>query len=559
MSSCPRTHRRGSAPGLKLRPLIASVAPVLLAVGPASAGGAAGPSGGCSVADFGAIPDNKTDNSEAFRRAAASGCGEVAVPPGTWMTGPFNLTSHTVLRLEPGSTISGSRDPALYPIVTQLPVDEAYRAPYMQNRQRQALVSAYSAVNITVTGSGTIDGNGWDWWRNVTDQNCGGRHPDGWKPDPASQPACLMQRPKAIPVYAQPPAWFRITLTQTAQLVEFVDCTDIALIGTPGQPPLILRNRHAPFGLSAPILHPTYWIPPNAAHWLRLAAFPFWTFHPIFTNGVTARHVHFLAPRDHGNTDGVDPDSCSDVHVSDVLIDVGDDAVSVKSGLHWKTKQKARCHALCNACLLSCLACACHVPAKDYLFERTTILYRNFAIGSAVAGGVRNITFRDSTIGDPLGSSPWAIKIKTDSQEGGLVDGAYFLNLTIGNITYCGSSSFVFTPPHSPKDYCHPAEVGAQMIDVGMGYVGAPTDPGTVTNVVFDGVRGIGPTGDMLFAKGLPDSPTGCPGCPEHIRNLTLRNIQLSQGTGVWDCTLVDGLSVDSVLPWSDAKSSCKK
>ena len=75
------------------------------------------------------------------------------------------------------------------------------------------------------------------------------------------------------------------------------------------------------------------------------------------------------APRDHGNTDGVDPDSCDDVHVSDVLIDVGDDAVSVKSGLHWKTKEK--------------------VPAQNYLFERVTILYRNFAIGSDVSGDVR--------------------------------------------------------------------------------------------------------------------------------------------------------------------------
>ena len=40
--------------------------------------------------------------------------------------------------------------------------------------------------------------------------------------------------------------------------------------------------------------------------------------------------------------------------------------------LHWKTKIK--------------------VPAQNYLFERTTILYRNFAIGSDVSGDVRNIT-----------------------------------------------------------------------------------------------------------------------------------------------------------------------
>lgn len=53
------------------------------------------------------------------------------------------------------------------------------------------------------------------------------------------------------------------------------------------------------------------------------------------------------------------------------------------------------------------------------------------------SGDVRNITYRDSVVGDALGSSPWAIKIKTDSQEGGVVDGVYFRNLTIGNITMC--------------------------------------------------------------------------------------------------------------------------
>ena len=34
-----------------------------------------------------------------------------------------------------------------------------------------------------------------------------------------------------------------------------------------------------------------------------------------------------------------------------------------------------------------------------------------------VSGDVFNITYRDSVIGDDKGSSPWAIKIKTDSQE----------------------------------------------------------------------------------------------------------------------------------------------
>lgn len=148
---------------------------------------------GCTVADFGAVADNATDNSAAFRAAFASSCDEVVVPPGTWMTGPFNLSSHTVLRVL--GTISGSRDPALYPIVTQQPLDEAYRAPYMHNRQRQALISAYSAVNITVLGSGIIDGNGWDWWKNIT-SNSSNDLCRQYCPGSGCPAACLIQRPK---------------------------------------------------------------------------------------------------------------------------------------------------------------------------------------------------------------------------------------------------------------------------------------------------------------------------------------------------------------------------
>lgn len=38
---------------------------------------------GCSVRDFGAVPDNRTDNSAAFRKAAkVCAGGELLVPPG---------------------------------------------------------------------------------------------------------------------------------------------------------------------------------------------------------------------------------------------------------------------------------------------------------------------------------------------------------------------------------------------------------------------------------------------------------------------------------------------
>ena len=65
----------------------------------------------------------------------------------------------------------------------------------MHNRQRQALISAYSAVNITVVGSGTVDGNGWDWWRNITN-NMSNDLCKEHCPGSGCPAACLIQRPK---------------------------------------------------------------------------------------------------------------------------------------------------------------------------------------------------------------------------------------------------------------------------------------------------------------------------------------------------------------------------
>jgi hypothetical protein len=122
----------------------------------------------CSISSFGGVADNRTDNTVAFRAAAASGCEILTVEPGTWLTGPFNLSSNTVLHVAAGATIAGNRDPSVYPIVVLQPLDEAFRAPHFNNSQYMALVSAYGASNVTVTGGGVIDGQGWDWWRNWT-------------------------------------------------------------------------------------------------------------------------------------------------------------------------------------------------------------------------------------------------------------------------------------------------------------------------------------------------------------------------------------------------------
>lgn len=67
-----------------------------------------------SILEFGAVGDGKTLNTLAFQNAifylksfADKGGAQLYVPPGKWLTGSFNLTSHLTLFLEKGAVLIG--------------------------------------------------------------------------------------------------------------------------------------------------------------------------------------------------------------------------------------------------------------------------------------------------------------------------------------------------------------------------------------------------------------------------------------------------------------------
>eukprot|EP00662_Eupelagonemidae_sp_cell21_P057066 gene57066-biopygen1073 len=44
------------------------------------------------------------------------------------------------------------------------------------------------------------------------------------------------------------------------------------------------------------------------------------------------------------------------------------------------------------------------------------------AIGAGTAGGIRDVTFEDCRIGDASGSSPWAFKIKSQTNHNATIE-----------------------------------------------------------------------------------------------------------------------------------------
>ncbi|XP_078444915.1 putative polygalacturonase [Wolffia australiana] len=124
-----------------------------------------------NLTQFGAVGDGVTLNTAAFEKAVAAisrlsseGGGQLNVPSGVWLTGPFNLTSHMTLFLEEGAVILGSDDEKLWTLMPPLP-------SYGQGRDHKgprygSLIHGQHLRDIVLTGhNGTIDGHGQKWWR----------------------------------------------------------------------------------------------------------------------------------------------------------------------------------------------------------------------------------------------------------------------------------------------------------------------------------------------------------------------------------------------------------
>ncbi|KAI0504259.1 hypothetical protein KFK09_015211 [Dendrobium nobile] len=59
---------------------------------------------------------------------------------------------------------------------------------------------------------------------------------------------------------------------------------------------------------------------------------PAWTIHPVYCSNLEVHNTTIFAPSDSPFTNGIVPDSCSDICIEDTTISVGHDAITIKSG-----------------------------------------------------------------------------------------------------------------------------------------------------------------------------------------------------------------------------------
>lgn len=114
-----------------------------------------------AITDFGVGKDSTKIQTIAIQKvidkAAANGGGVIIIPKGVFLSGALFFKPKTALYVSEGGVLKGSDDIAHYPIMPSRM--EGQNLDYFP-----ALVNAYGVDNFSISGKGTINGNGKKYW-----------------------------------------------------------------------------------------------------------------------------------------------------------------------------------------------------------------------------------------------------------------------------------------------------------------------------------------------------------------------------------------------------------
>ena len=309
-----------------------------------------------NVTQYGAIGDGTNDSSEAFQKAisacSTAGGGSVVVPPGTFLTGPIHLQNNVNLHVDRGATIRFSTNPDNYlPVVLT-------RFEGTEVMNYSPLIYAFEKTNIAVTGEGTLDGqaseSNWHSWKSSGDPKR--------LVEMGNQGVPTAERIFGKGHHLRP------------NFVEPVRCQNILIDGV-----TILNS-------------------------------PMWVLSPVYCTNVT---VHKVTVKTKGpNTDGCDPDSCSDVLIEGCSFSDGDDCIAIKSG---RDKDGQRVNIPCR-----------NLIVKDCHFEAG---HGGIAIGSETSGGIENVFGENCNFDSP--DLEMALRFKTNPARGGYIKDVFIRNCSV--------------------------------------------------------------------------------------------------------------------------------
>ena len=339
------------------------------------------PAAAVNIAQFGAIPDGKTECTEAFAAAikelSDKGGGHVIVPKGVWKTGPIVLKSNIDLHLKKGATIIFSENKELY-----VQKDD----PRDGSKKCNALIRASKCENIGITGQGVIDGQGFIW-RPIKEKKLKrGGAGEFWdealalggtiKPDDKTYSLWYpfnLKPELGIPNIAATP---EIQEKMRPHLVNITDSKNVVIEG------VTLRN--------SPKFHLV----------------------PTRIQNLIIENVTIDCPWWAQNGDAMDPGNVQVALIAGCHVSAGDDGICMKGGVGEKGVEAG--------------------PQRDFLICNDTV-YRahgGFVIGSEFSGGMQRLVVKDCMFdGTDIGC-----RFKSAPGRGGWCEDIYCVNIVMKNI-----------------------------------------------------------------------------------------------------------------------------
>ncbi len=394
-----------------------------------------------NVLDYGAVGDGETLCTTAIQKAidecAKAGGGKVIVPTGKYLTAPIFLRSDVHLEVMAGATLLASTNIDDYP-----PIDGRWEG--IERKVYASLITGHDLENVSITGRGTLDGQGEVWWKAHRETRDARRRAGirGREPDNPPDAPLKWPRPRTINLYR---------------------CRNVLISG------------------------------------ITIVDSPAWTIHPVYCENVSIEHVSIIQPYSSPNTDGINPDSCKNVRISNCYLDCGDDCITLKSGYNEDGRRVG-------------------IPCENIVITNCTFAHGHggVVIGSETSGDVRNVTISNCV----FDGTQRGIRIKSQRGRGGVVENIRASNLVMRGITDAAFSITMFYGGDRnevlPVDESTPRFRNIHCSDV----------------IVTDCSR-------AAVIEGLPEMP---------IEGLSLSNVVVeSAGTGI-RCWTATGVALSNVV-----------
>lgn len=339
-----------------------------------------------NIKDFGGVGDGLTLNTEAFAKAIKAldnkGGGHLVVPEGVWLTGLISLKDNIDLHLEKNAILMATPDRTQHFKVKN----------GVKDKKCSPLISASKRKNVSITGEGTIDGNGAMWrpvkrskvsdveWKEFT--GMGGMETEGgklWFPFNLKHFENLAATPEAQEA-------------MRTHLIRFTDCDRVFVSG------VTIQN--------SPKFH---LIPTRCTN--------------VIVDGVTIR-----CPWNAQNGDALDISCCREVLLVNNTIDAGDDGICMKGGAGKKAAPDG--------------------PCENILIQDNTVYHAHggFVIGSEYSNGMKNIVVRHNR----FSGTDTGLRFKSGVGRGGKTEGIYISDIVMTDIK---DEAIIFECSYADKKY----------------------------------------------------------------------------------------------------------